>query len=415
MTHLRPSLPCCFSRATTDSSKTQVNRSNDRVKVLVLIKSLGLGGAERLLIDSLPFLNRTKFEYHVAYLLPWKSFLVPELEREGIPVHCLGNASLANHGTARTRSLAEMTLLPLALRRLLALQRRERFDVIQADLPWAGIVARMAGRWSAVPVIYTEHNLQERYHSLTRWANSVTYAWNHRVLAVSGEVAASIARWGLRNRTCVVTLPNGVPIEQIRAEASSTTDVRAELNIPANHFVVGTVAVFRSQKRLHDWLRVAAHIAASRSDVTFLLVGGGPLESQVRSSIEALGLSHCVRTPGFRPDGRRLMNVMDVYLMTSEFEGLPMALLEAMTLGKAVVSTDVGGIPEVLEAGVSGMLAPVGAIDQIASSVLNLLDDATRRRQMGAAGAARVELGFHIGRRVEAIENLYCEVLQEAA
>lgn len=383
-------------------------------KVLVLIKGLGLGGAERLLVDSLPFLDRSRFDYHVAYLLPWKRFLVPELESAGIPVHCLGGMWNSSEGS-QASSWEAVALLPQALRRLLMLQRRERFDVIQADLPVAGILARVAGRLSSVPVVYTEHNLQERYHSVTRWANAATYAWNRRVLAVSGEVAESIGRRGLVERTRVVTLMNGVPVEQVRAEAAQGHDVRRELNIPEDHLVVGTVAVLRSQKRLTDWFQVAARVAAERPHVTFLLVGGGPLEAEVRTLVESLGLSPRVRMPGFRADGRRLMGTMDVFLMTSEFEGLPIALLEAMTLGKPVVSTRVGGIPEVVETGVTGLLAPVGALDELTSSVTRLLDDASLRTRLGAAGAAKVESEYHVQRRVRAIENLYDEVLAEAA
>lgn len=388
-----------------------------RPKVLVLIKGLGLGGAERLLVDSLPFLNREQFDYHVGYLLPWKHFLVWELEGAGIPVHCLGGASVVDGEVhrGRTGSWAAVTLLPGALRRLLALQQRERFDLIQADLPVAGILARLMGRWTAVPIVYTEHNLQERYHSLTRWANAATYGWNRRVLAVSAEVAASIERFGLLRSTRVVTVPNGVPVESVRSEAALEGDVRAELKIPNKHLVVGTVAVFRPQKRLNDWLQVAARVAVRRPDVTFLLVGGGPLESAIRARIDALGLAHCVRTPGFRPDGRRLMSVMDVYLMTSEYEGLPIALLEAMALGKPVVATAVGGIPDVLESGTTGLLVPVGAIGALSDCVVRLLDDPALRARMGKQGAAKVEQEHHVKRRVQAIENLYHEVLQEVA
>ena len=384
-----------------------------RTKILILIKGLGLGGAERLLIDSLPFLNRRQFDYHVGYLLPWKRFLVPELVRAGIPVHCLGG-SCGDDGAGAT-SWRALTVLLQALRRLVLLQRRERFDVIQADLPIAGILARLAGRLSSVPVVYTEHNLLERYHSVTQWANAATYAWNRRVLAVSGEVADSIGRHGLLERTRVVTLLNGVPIEQVRAEAAQGHLVRHELNIPDDHLVVGTVAVLRSQKRLTDWLQVATRVAAERSDVTFLLVGGGPLEADIRAQVQSMGLGHCVRMPGFRADGRRLMNAMDVFLMTSEFEGLPIALLEAMTLGKPVVSTKVGGIPEVVAAGETGLLAPVGALEQLTDCVVRLLDDPSLRARLGAAGAAKVEAEYHVQRRVKAIERLYHQVLAEAA
>ncbi len=402
--------------ADVTSTRSYRHGSVTRTKVLVLIKGLGLGGAERLLVDSLPFLNRSQFDYHVGYLLPWKRFLVPELERAGIPVHCLGGACRREDASGGpTDPWTTMTLLPQALRRLLALQRREHFDILQADLPVAGILARVAGRVSSVPVVYTEHNLLERYHSVTQWANAATYAWNRRVLAVSEEVGESIGRRGLLERTRVVTLLNGVPVERVRAEAAHGHDVRRELHIPDDHLVVGTVAVLRSQKRLIDWLQVAARVAAERPRVTFLLVGGGPLEAEIRSRVESLGLSHRVRMPGFRADGRRLMSAMDVFLMTSEFEGLPIALLEAMTLGKPVVSTRVGGIPEVVATEVTGLLAAVGAIDELTSCVMRLLDDGSLRTRLGAAGAAKVESDFHVQRRVRAIESLYHEVLAEAA
>jgi len=119
--------------------------------------------------------------------------------------------------------------------------------------------------------------------------------------------------------------------------------------------------------------------------------------------------------PGFRPDGRRLMSAMDVFLMTSEFEGLPIALLEAMTLAKPVVSTRVGGIPEVLTAGSAGLLAGIGAVEELSACVLNLLNDAGLRARMGAAGAARIEADYHVQRRVRAIESVYHEVIAEAA
>jgi glycosyltransferase involved in cell wall biosynthesis len=106
---------------------------------------------------------------------------------------------------------------------------------------------------------------------------------------------------------------------------------------------------------------------------------------------------------------------MDVYLMTSAFEGLPLALLEAMALGKPVVATGVGGIPEVLEDGASGYIAAVGAIDELAERVIRLLNDAALRADMGAAGAATVESRYHVRHRVEAIERLYRQVLEEAA
>ena len=396
-------------------------------KILLLIKSLGLGGAERLLVDSLPYLDRTRFDYLVAYLVPWKATLVPQILVANIPVTCLGstdkskiqNRSTEAHERPKSkietvtapRSLQAAFALPLAYWRLHELQKRERFALIHADMPVAGILARVLGRQQGVPVVYTEHNLIERYHPLTRWVHGATFGWQDCVLTVSEEVRASIKRAGGDRKTMVRTLLNGVPVDQVRAEATGLAELRAELAIPVDHTVIGSVAVFRTQKRLADWLAVAAKVAQQQANVTFLLVGDGPEMPLVQAKVRELGLEERVRLPGFRADGRRCIGLMDLYLMTSQYEGLPIALLEAMALGKPVVATAVGGIPEVITDGVDGRLAPMGEINQLAQHLRLLLADPTGAQAMGRAGAAKIETAYHSRQRVQAIESLYAELL----
>jgi glycosyltransferase involved in cell wall biosynthesis len=388
--------------------------NNQPYKILVLIKSLGLGGAERLLVDALPYLNRERFEYTFAYLLPWKDFLVPQFREAGFPIHCLGPAKMVDIGQSwRNEERGEkVKWLPRSLQQLNLLQSQKHFDLIHAHMPVAGILARCLGRFYDIPVIYTEHNLQERYHPLTRWLNRATYDWNECVLTVSQEVSASLARLGLERKTRLKTVLNGVPVERVWAEAANLNGLRGELEIPPGHLVVGTVAVFTLKKRLQDWLEVAAQVASQREDVTFLLVGHGPEETTLKAKVQALGLTERIRMPGFRPDGRRVLGLMDVYLMCSEFEGLPIALLEAMALAKPIVATAVGGIPEVVQNGQEGFLTPVGAIDSLADHSLTLLADCQRRQQMGQRGAQKVAEDFHWRDRVYFMEQLYLEVLE---
>ena len=390
-----------------------------RIRICIVIKGLGLGGAERLLVDALPYLGRSRFAYHFAYMAPWKDALVPHFVEAGLPITCLGGAPRAKADDAPVQQVTApgswhaASLMPVALRRLLALQRQERFDLIHADLPAAGILARVVGRLRRIPVVYTEHNLQERYHPLTRYANRMTYRWNGAVLAVSDEVAASIRRNGMQRHTSVRTLLNGVPVEAVRAEATGLHELRRELDLPEGRPVVGTVAVFRRQKRLLDWLAVAQRVAAAREDVLFLLVGDGPEMPAVAAAVTQLGLQDRVRLAGFREDGRRLMALMDVYLMTSEYEGLPLAMLEAMALGKPVAATAVGGIPEVIEPGQNGLLAAAGDVDQLAAHVLALLSNPAEAEAMGASGAAKISARYHTRRRVNAIEEIYLELLRD--
>lgn len=366
-------------------------------RILVLSKVLDLGGAERLLVDALPYLDREHFEYHFAYLMSKRDFLVPQFRACGFPVYCLGMHSNYH--------------FPLMIPTLHGLQRRKGFDLLHAHLPLPGILARVIGRVNKKPVVYTEHNLLDHHHVLTRWGSRLTYGWNARVFAVSQGVAESIARAGLADKTQVVTLRNGVPIEQIRAEAADLDALRQELGIPGNHLIVGTVAVLSRQKRLHDWLSVARQVLADRQDVTFLLAGSGPEEPSLKAESQALGLADRVVMPGFRPDGRRVLGLADVYLMTSEFEGLPIALLEAMALGKPVVATCVGGIPEAIEDGREGFLAPVGGVDELARRTAQLLDDPSLRSEMGRRAAQRAEKEFHLKSRVRFVETVYCDLL----
>ena len=393
-----------------------------RPKILLLIKSLGLGGAERLLVDALPYLDRVQFDYHVAYVVPWKDALAPRFSAAGYPISCLGATGVGsgqrmNQAGAFTqaRPLAAMRLLPRAWTRLNRLQRCQRFDLVHADLPIAGFLARLLSRVHGLPAVYTEHNLQERYHPLTRWANRLTYGWNARVLAVSDEVAASIRRGGLDRRALVIPLLNGVPVEAIRAEAAHGAGLKADLGIAPERPVVGTVAVFRPQKRLLDWLEVAKRVAGLRQDVVFIMVGDGPDMPLIRAKLAELGLQDRVYLTGFREDGRRLMGLMDIYLMTSDYEGLPIALLEAMALAKPVVATAVGGIPEVITHGHEGYLASPGGVEDLVGYILRLLNDPDAARAMGQRGAQKIEHEFHIRRRVRAIEAIYGELLSTSS
>jgi L-malate glycosyltransferase len=391
-----------------------------RIEVTILIKSLGLGGAERLLVDALPYLDQERFTYRIAYVTPWKDALAPVIAAEGFEVTCLGRPEL-KHPAAPSpskalaysppRSVHASALLPSALARLMHMLERTRCELLHADLPAAGIVARIAGKLLGVPVVYTEHNLQERYHPLTRWANRITYGWNEVVLAVSDEVAASIRRNGLDGRTDLRTLPNGVPVETIRAEAEDLDDLRRDLDLPNGRPVVGSVAVFRPQKRLFDWLEVARQLAAMHDDVLFLLVGDGPEMPALRRRIHDIGLGERIRLPGFREDGRRLIGLIDVYLMTSAFEGLPMAMLEAMALGKPIVATAVGGIPEVIVPGKQGFLAPVGNTDLLAAQTAALVSNSGAAKEMGERGVVDVSIRYHTRDRVRAIEATYLEIL----
>jgi glycosyltransferase involved in cell wall biosynthesis len=183
------------------------------------------------------------------------------------------------------------------------------------------------------------------------------------------------------------------------------------LGIPEGQIIIGCVAVFRKAKKLEDWIDAAKIVAGKRNDVVFLLVGHGPNEASLRGKIKGYGLEERIKMPGFREDARRIMSIFDIFFLTSEHEGLPIAMLEAMALAKPVVSTRAGGISEIVENGIEGLLSPVGAVEELAKSLLNLISDKELRRKMGSEGEQKVKKLFQLKDRVSAVEKFYEEAV----
>jgi glycosyltransferase involved in cell wall biosynthesis len=362
--------------------------------VLILIKGLGRGGAEQLLVSGVPYLDRRRYRYHFAYLLPWKDSLVAELEGAGLPVHCLDGAGAGGGWVARLRGLL----------------RRERIELVHAHSPVPAAGARVvAGRH--IRVVYTEHNLWSRYHRATYAANLATFARNDHVFAVSDEVRASIRYPGplrLLPMPPVETLHHG--LDPATAGGFHGDGVRTELGIPEDAPVIGSVANFKAAKDHATMLRATARVRQAVPEVRLLLVGQGPLEAETRRLAAELGLEGTVVFAGFRTDARRLAAAFDVFTLSSTYEGLPIALIEAMALGRPAVVTRVGGTPEVVADGANGLLVPPRDPAALADGLLRLLGDPELRARMGAAARSRA-LDFDIRKAVGRMERVYADLL----
>lgn len=363
-------------------------------RILLLIKGLGRGGAEQILVGAVQYGDRSRFEYEVAYLLPWKDALVGELESMGIPVSCL------NGGRG-------VIWIP----RLRQLQRRRKIDLVHIHSPYPAIGARMA-LGSQLPIVYTEHNVWPRYRPATYWGNLLTYSRNDHVFAVSEQVHRSARYpWWLRSlrMPTVETLYHG-PNPDALARTVRSEGVREEFGIPPDVPLIGSVANFKVHKGHEFLLRAAVLVRKVIPEVRFLLVGTGPMEETRRREAIELGLDGSVVFAGFRKDPLRLVSELDLFVLASLQEGLSIALVEAMALGKAVVVTNVGGIPEVIEDGREGFIVAPRDPRALASGILQLLQDDSLRAQMGAAARQRAHR-FDIRSAVRRMETVYTELL----
>lgn len=347
-----------------------------------------------LLVSAAPYLERDRFQYEVAYLLPWKDAVVGELRAAGVQVHCLNGGRDSGW-----------------LRRLRSLVRERGIDLVHSHSPYTAVGARtVLGR--EVKHVHTEHNVWTSYHRATYWGNLLTFPRNEHVFAVSEHVHASIRYPAplrfLRMPPCE-TLYHGLdPVAFARW--GSPDGVREELGLAADAPVMGIVANFRPQKGHHDLFRATAEVRKVLPDVRLVVVGQGPLEQQLRDHVSALDLENVVLFTGQRDDAPRLVSAFDVFVLPSLFEGLAIALVEALGLGKPAVVTQVGGLVEVVQHEKHGLVVQPGDYRGLAGAIVRLLQDPDLRRRFGEAGRRRAA-DFDIRRAVSRIEQVYDEVL----
>ncbi len=369
---------------------------SERGRVLLLIKGLGRGGAEQILATSARHLDRERFAYEVAYLLPWKDALVKEIEGAGIPVRCLDGG----RGAGWTRRLRRLVV-------------DGGFDLIHAHSPVAASAARLLLD-RRCRIVYTEHNVWGRYHRATYLSNLATFPRNDHVFAVAESVRESIRypkalAW--RYMPPVETLVHGIDADTLSHRACPN-GVRRELGIPESAPLVGTIANLKAHKRIDLLLSAVDRLRRDVPDVRVVVVGAGPLEGELRRLSTRLDLDHVVTFTGFREDAPRIASAFDVFVLSSEHEGLSIALIEAMALGKPVVVTDVGGLSEVVTDGEEGFLVAAGDTAALAGSIERLLVDPELRGGMGGKASARAR-GFDIRVAVASMERVYEQLLQD--
>ncbi len=367
-----------------------------KIKILHIIKSLGRGGAEMLLPETLKLHDKGKFEFHYIYFLPWKDQMVDEIKKAGGEVICFeagNNIKLL----AKYKQVATYCT-------------KNHIDLIHAHLPWSGFLSRLVFKKTGIPVIYTEHNIQERYHFATRKLNALTFNWQSKVLGVSADVSRSINE-NIQPKIPVQTLLNGVNTKKFNRDHGAGEFIKKEYNIPEEAVVIGNLAVFREQKDLGTWLKAFKIINKSFPDVYGLLVGAGPKEEELKNLINSYGIENRVILPGLQIDTVAYFSAMDIFMMSSQFEGLPIALLEAMSTGCAIVSTKAGGVVEVVREGKDGLLSEIGDAEALAGNCMELLKHPDKRRTLQEAARNRVVASFSLETMVKELEKCYVELM----
>jgi len=361
-------------------------------------------------------------------------YIAALLDKERYRVDVLSGPQTGSEGSLieelRTRGIS-LTILPdmvrqisplhdsLALLKMMRLIRTKRYTVVHTNSSKAGIIGRIAARLAGIPIIvHTVHGwsfhehmapwLKKIYTTLERFAASFTDAM---VVVTDRDIDKGLQE-GIGRPEQYHLIRSAIPLDEFDPQRVSRENVRKELGIPLDAPVLGNVGRFSVQKNPLDWVQVAALVAKGMPDCHFLLVGDGPLRPEVEALIAENNLSAQTILTGLRRDVPEMLSAIDVFLLTSLWEGLPRVIPQAMAMQVPVIANHVDGSAEAILHGETGYLCNPGDLDDLAANCLLLLRDEHLRTEMGQKGRAYAIQEFDVYRMVSQIANLYDDLLE---
>jgi glycosyltransferase involved in cell wall biosynthesis len=372
-----------------------------RPRLLHVTSDTGRYGGKDAVVFTLLTRLKAAGEYDVEVVCFRREIVYREFVGEGIPVHVLK---------------MYWTFDLSALGRLASVVRDRRVDLIHTHDNKSHFLGRVVGRRLGIPVISTFHgqtkfglelNIFKRtlYHWLVRKTDGLVT----RFIAVSSELRNELLRRGIE--PCRIShIPNGIDADQFLASASAAPSRERE-GLPDEAYVVGIVGRLSGEKGHRHFLEAVAPLCRERRNLRCLVVGDGPLRAALESDVTKLGIREQVVFAGFRRDIATMYALMDVVVLPSLGEGLPVTLLEAMAMGKPMVATRVGGVPEVIDDGRDGLIVPPANSDSLRVALDRMLQDTTFAERLGRAAAEKVRTRFSADLLARRTTEVYRQVL----
>lgn len=366
---------------------------NKKIKVLFAIGNLNMGGAEKLVTNQLKNLDKKRFELHLCTLFPHGRHNYADL-LAGLP-----DVSYRQFHFKGPRDMVSWLKVFLFL-------RRQRFDIICTHLFEANFIIRFLNLCLGVKTVFIfEHNIYWQ----KQWWKILADKWlakkTAKIFVDSQAILDFTAKQEKINREKFAILP--YPIELIEKKDYNVSKIKQEFGLPPDSFVVGSVARFVKQKGQIYLLKAAAKILEKikQPNVYFLLVGYGPMEAELRQLAQSLNIKSRVIISSAK-DIKEVLPIIDVYVISSLWEGQPIAMLEAMAAGRPVVATKVGGIPEILVAGKNGLLAEPKDENSLAEKIAALLEDKVLGASLGQE-ARLTAAGFSLPVYIKKLEEYF--------
>ena len=360
-------------------------------------------GAEVQIASLLKLLAREeRLQLSAVLLNPGR--LAEAIESHGIPVRVIPEREHNFLGIVRAAS---------------SFLKDRRVQILHSHRYKENLLATLLARRCRVPyMVRTQHGLPEPlqgYRALKQGFvqtldRFVARHATDRIISVSAEMTRHLTRH--LNPQKIVTIPNGIDLEGVRSRLTAE-EAKARLGIAPGCQVIGTAGRLEPVKRLDMFIGAAAEVAARRPDTRFVIVGEGREDARLKALAQELGIESQVLFLGHRDDTYDVLRAFDILVLSSDHEGLPMVLLEALCLGVVVVARAVGGIPEVIQSGVNGILVDSGDPRSLADACVQVLADRARSQRLVEAGIKSVTGGYAAVMAADQVTRLYFSLLEQ--
>jgi glycosyltransferase involved in cell wall biosynthesis len=367
-----------------------------QIRVLQMIDSMGIGGAEMLLYEFTSRLDPSEFKTDICFFE--SGSLKEDFQKINIVPVKIDWKSRVD---------------PSLIWQMYKVIRRVKPHIVHTHLFKSDFHGRVAARLAGVPVVFST------LHSCNDWAINPFYGLGYglttifadKIIAVADEVRDYAIKYSRISPERIVTIQNAVRIEKFEFMDRLGIKIREEFGISSSTLLVGIVGRLEEPKDHENFLKAASKIYRKNKDVRFLVVGSGSLRERLESLTNDLGLSKAVIFTGLRRDVPAVMSALDLFVLSSRYEGLPVVVLEAMAAKKPIVATRVSGVPGVVEDGNTGILVNPGDPGALAKACLYLLERPELRIQMGNAGYERVKRNYSMDAFIEKSIDLYRDYL----
>lgn len=304
---------------------------------------------------------------------------------------------------------------PILLVNMIKLIRSDPPQIVHTHLFKSDFHGRLAARLCGVPVVVST------LHNCDAWANNpvfgliygLTALFADKIIAVADEVKKFALEHLFIRESRIVTIRNAIQVDQFRYDDQARFNVRKEFGLSLDVLLFGIVARLDPQKDHENFLHAAALIKKEAPAARFLIVGDGGLRDSLVKLADDLGLTPDVVFCGMRKDMPAIMSAIDVLVLSSRYEGLPVVLLEAMAASRPVVSTSVNGVPGVVIDGETGLLVPSANSEALAEACMTLAGDHHLRQEMGLSGFQRVRALYSIELMIQSTIDLYAQLMRQ--